>query len=214
MCFSATASFTASTILFAAGAVAFRQADGFPNQFLSIIPFLFAVQQGFEGLVWLGLDGVVNAFVQQGAAYGFLSFAVSGWPLIFALAAYQVETELWRQNVMQYLVGIGVLWAIISYAVLMVSSVSPSAQGGHILYNVVTPPSWFAIPATILYAMIGVVPLFMSSEKELRVLGAMVLASGVVTKVLEATHFVSVWCFWAALISGYIAYTVYETDTA
>jgi hypothetical protein len=214
MCFSATASFTASAVLFAAGAVAFRQADGFPNQFLSIIPFLFAVQQGFEGLVWLGLDGVVNAFVQQGAAYGFLTFAVSGWPLIFALAAYQVETVLWRQNVMQYVVGIGVLWAIISHAVLLASSVSPSAQGGHILYNVVTLPSWFVIPATILYTLIGVVPLFMSSEKELRVLGAMILASGVVTKVLEATHFVSVWCFWAALISGYIAYTVYATDTA
>lgn len=202
------ASFTAAIVLIVIGAVAMSYASG-KDWLLGLLPFLFGVQQGFEGLVWLGVTDVVTSFVQIAGAYGFLAFAICLWPTIFAVTAYLLEETTTRRSGMQWTAGIGFVWTGIAGAVLLLSAVNPIAYNNHLLYNLVSFPLWVKASATLVYAGIGLIPLFLSSHQALRVLGWLLLVSGVTTRVLAAQHFVSVWCFWAAIISSYIAYIVY-----
>lgn len=54
MCFSAQASFTAAALLLPAGAVGVYKAYRTHRRYMAIcaLPFLFGLQQLFEGLVW------------------------------------------------------------------------------------------------------------------------------------------------------------------
>jgi hypothetical protein len=53
MCFSATASFTAGTVLSAIGVVTVTKAERPSEVPFAMIPLLFGVQQLIEGVVWL-----------------------------------------------------------------------------------------------------------------------------------------------------------------
>lgn len=53
MCFSATASFTASAVLGITGIATLRQVKFKSLIFLACLPLLFAIQQFNEGLIWL-----------------------------------------------------------------------------------------------------------------------------------------------------------------
>ena len=53
MCFSATASFAAGTVLLATGAFTMRMARNSGERPYALIPILFGVQQLIEGALWL-----------------------------------------------------------------------------------------------------------------------------------------------------------------
>ena len=68
MCFSAPASFIASGGLVAIGGVSLVAANK-EDKILAAIPFLFGVQQFFEGIQWLYLNSGSSSLL---AGYGFL----------------------------------------------------------------------------------------------------------------------------------------------
>ena len=76
MCFSATASFTASAVLLPAGTLALRRAYTTDRRYLALcaLPFLFGVQQLMEGFVWTygarGESSLVGTF-----SLGYMFFA-------------------------------------------------------------------------------------------------------------------------------------------
>ena len=55
MCFSATASFTAGTALTAVGGLTVRKSRGKAELPLALVPLLFGIQQLTEGVLWLSL---------------------------------------------------------------------------------------------------------------------------------------------------------------
>jgi hypothetical protein len=86
MCFSARASFVAAALLLPLGGLAVRhvwregETDRLP---LAVTPVLFALQQIFEGLVWLRVGPAPEAFVHPDAtvmALAYLFFAYGLWP--------------------------------------------------------------------------------------------------------------------------------------
>jgi hypothetical protein len=82
MCFSSAASFTAAALLIPAGLFTSLtchrsgRAELLP---LALSPALFGLQQGLEGLVWLGLDRGGIEPLTQGAALAYLFFAYGFW---------------------------------------------------------------------------------------------------------------------------------------
>jgi hypothetical protein len=204
MRFSAPASFIASGVLLLIGYFTVRASDGVDHTLLSYFPVLFGVQQGLEGIVWLGVNGVVSSWALSAGTYGFLVFAVAMWPALFAAAAWEGERLAWKQRVMGFALFVGALWALVTMIVLFASSVSAVGSGDHLVYDVVSLPGWLGITATLVYTAIGVVPLWLSSTKRLRILGWLIFVSGGITWAVETTYFVSLWCFWAAVISAYI----------
>jgi hypothetical protein len=60
------------------------------------------------------------------------------------------------------------------------------------------------------YALIVLVPLLFSTLRELRLFGVLVALSIVVASLAYGYAFVSVWCFFAALLSFDLAYIVHK----
>ncbi|MDH4216484.1 MAG: hypothetical protein OEV23_06265, partial [Gallionella sp.] len=52
------------------------------------------------------------------------------------------------------------------------------------------------------------VPLLFSSHRQIKIFGGLVLLSAVLASKAYSTVFVSVWCFFAAVLSLYIVYMI------
>lgn len=208
MCYSSTASFIAATLLLVFGWLSYREARGTRYDVLALFPLFFGVQQGFEGFVWLAIDGVVADVVGSVSAYLFLSFAVVLWPVLFATAAARTERGSESLRIIQYCVGVGVAYAVIAAAVVVLSDVSFAATGGHITYDLVQLSFWESIVTGAVYTGIAAVPLYFVKDTNFTVVGSMIVGAGVVSRVLAAQWFISIWCFWAAVISSGIYYVV------
>lgn len=97
MYFNATASFATSGVLVPLGIYCLSKVqDTAPgSDLLAAFPLLFGIQQGFEGIVWLALDGqqVIDAHLM---ALFYLFFAYFLWPFFAELISVYVAYLLHR----------------------------------------------------------------------------------------------------------------------
>ena len=92
MCFSATASFTAAAVLLPAGFIGVYKAFRTDRRYMAIcaLPFLFGLQQLFEGLVWTsGASGDMTAVGRYSIGYMFFSWLA--WPVWVPVATFFLE---------------------------------------------------------------------------------------------------------------------------
>lgn len=83
---------------------------------------------------------------------------------------------------------------------LVVYEVSAKIHAGHIQYKLNFPLA-FAWISGVFYFAPTVLTLFASSFKRMWLLGIAILASFAVAKIFYEEHLISVWCFFAAVIS-------------
>lgn len=215
MCFSATASFVAGAVLIPIGGVALRRAARVDRRYLvfAAFPLLFGVQQSIEGAIWLGQDAPRSPLVHAGAM-AFLLFAYLLWLVLTPLAAFLVETVPWRRRL---LFGIMVFGAVFGAAMFVPLALHPewltvSFAGGSIHYGTQLIGDGLVTKEVVrvVYAAVICVPLLASTAAGVRGFGVLVALS-VVLAFLFATHaFTSVWCFLAALVSGYIVVMLFR----
>ncbi len=98
MCFSASASFTASALLTGIGAYSIYKFKKTPEWPLAIIPFIFATQQAIEGFLWLSLTRWESAGAIALSAI-FLFFAFFWWPAYMPWVAAKLETDPDRKKI-------------------------------------------------------------------------------------------------------------------
>jgi hypothetical protein len=60
----------------------------------------------------------------------------------------------------------------------------------------------------VVYAIIILVPLLISSNRRVNFLGSLISLSVVITYILFSYAFISVWCFFAAILSIYLVYAI------
>ena len=198
MCFSAGASFGAGVLLAGAGAVTLRQAKS-PNEWaFAAIPALFSIQQLSEGALWVALANPEYAGWQGPATYVFFFFAQIFWPVYIPFAVLTLERKPLRRKILRAILAAGILLA--AYMVFGIGrfGVEAHIQECHIKYG---PKYPFGIPRTFLYILIVGVPLFLSSYKRMQVFGIAVIASLALTILFFKSFLVSVWCFFAAIVS-------------
>ena len=75
--------------------------------------------------------------------------------------------------------------------------------GHHILYD---SPHFYVLATMALYLIGTSVSLMFSSHRRVKVFGAAAFASAVAAYAFYATWFISVWCFFAALLSVIVAW--------
>src|SRR5262245_11163328 len=116
MCFSTEASFTASVLLAGIGYLSLMKAKDKPSLIpLAMIPFLFAMQQFCEGVVWLYLrQEWPQNFIFQIAKYGFLSFAFFIWPIWIPFSLLTLEKIKWRRILLTIILVLGMLLAVVN----------------------------------------------------------------------------------------------------
>jgi len=209
MCFSATASFTAAAVLIPAGVYCLKRSNQIDTCYwgLAIFPLFFGMQQLLEGGVWLALQQGEEG-IARGFALGFLLFSHVIWLGWVAYSSYLTESSFWRKRLFLVMVVIGILFGAAMYLPLLHKSswLGLSIVNHSIYYDLQLVSDAYVSQriVTLVYAGIILVPLVLSSGMYHRALGGLIFLSGAVTIAFFVWAFVSVWCYFAAIISLYI----------
>src|ERR1700722_141614 len=101
MCFSAQTSFTAAAALSVVGIATLSKVRSNKIRPFAVIPFIFAIQQGLEGIVWVTLNaGDAISLLHKIGVYGFLFFADLFWPLWIPGSIYKLEENRLRKKLL------------------------------------------------------------------------------------------------------------------
>lgn len=197
MCFSATASFSAGAVLLGAGVMTVRLARTPSELPFAAIPLLFAIQQLAEGVLWLSfgwdtprMTGAVTQF------YSFFSHVL--WPVYVPMAACLIEPPGGRHRLLRTLAIIGMLVAVFLLYGMFAYPITASPVGGHIEY---ASPHFFAATVMLLYLVSTTVSMLLTSHPMVRLFGAAALVAWIASYLVYARWFISVWCFFAAVLS-------------
>ena len=210
MCFSATASFTLAALLLPAGVYSVTKARQLDRNWapLAAYPIAFSIQQTFEGILWLGVGSGDQAVIAV-ASRGFLFFAHFFWLAWVPFSIHCLETEEWRRRFLRYLAVIGALFGLsmilpaffrADWITVVLVNHSLDYQTAMIYDDVVGRSVLRG-----LYAFFILSVLLLSSDRRIRIFGVLILISLLATFLYFAYAFISVWCFFAATISIYIA---------
>jgi hypothetical protein len=208
MCFSATGSFAISGLLTAVGATSLARNSSKPQRMFAAIPLIFAAQQAAEGTVWLTMSGGRGG-VHQLAVNIFLAVALIIWPTWLPVALRAVEQNPSRRRVLGALVWLG--GAVAVYAAVFLARFHPVAQiAGHsIRYDYASSGDRGShLFYLLVYTLPTVVPFFVSTLKMARPIGVLLVVSLVASVIVQRDALTSVWCFFAAILSGLILIAV------
>ena len=213
MCFSATASFSAGALLLGIGTLTLRSARATRQRRalpFAAIPILFAIQQLIEGVIWLTFTEEVtrlNAVMTH--VYAFFSHVL--WPVVVPVAVLLMEPRGWRGRVLIPFVAAGAAVGVYLLYVLVAYPIVSRPTGQHIEY--VSPHFYAAVTMTLYLLSTAISPL-LSTHRMVVVFGALALLSFGAAYAFYATWFISVWCFFAALLSAvvYLHFGVRERE--
>jgi hypothetical protein len=214
MCFCATASFGMGSVLISLGSYAVAQAwrGSRAHVVLATVPLIFGIQQLAEGMVWLDLNrGRSDTSIQ---ILIYLFFATFFWPGYIPLCMLFVEPA---RRFRLLLIGVGgvaiglslylpILFDPGRYLVVEISRHS-------ILYDCSRVPILRFIPEPLmrgLYLAAVTIPFLMATDRRLRWFGGAVFVSAVIAELLFRYAFASVWCFFAAGLSAYLAVYLHQ----
>ena len=200
MCFSATASFSAGVVLIGLGTLTLRAVSHPRELLLAAIPLLFGMQQVIEGAIWLTFlyeTPLWNSVMTH--LFSFFSHVL--WPVYVPVAVLLVEPPGWRQSALTLFVTAGAaVGAYLAYTLVAFGVVS-RPTGQHIEY---VSPHFFAVAVMSLYLLSTTVSPLFSTYRLVRVFGVLALLSFGAAYYFYAAWFISVWCFFAAILSAII----------
>lgn len=211
MCFSAEASFGASAILSIVGVASIRKAETKSQVSFALIPLIFAVQQFTEGILWLALSNPEYSDLQQVATYNFLFFAQVVWPIFVPFAILKMEQSELQRKAGKILVGIGAVVSLYLFYCLLNFPVEAKILGFHISYELDYPEA-ISNYCGFLYIVATIAPHFISRIKGMWMLGTTIAISYVITQIFYTDYIVSVWCFFASVISIMVFLILYEIN--
>jgi uncharacterized protein DUF6629 len=200
MCFSAGASFGTGVVIGTIGVVTLRKIKEPQQVPFAIIPIMFAVQQLSEGMLWIGLSDPDPTSWRHLAVYIFLIFAQLIWPVWVPFSVLLMEKDKVRKRILWILMIMGLTISFYLLYCLFTYEVSAEIRSGHIHYKLNFPIA-LAWVSSVLYFIPTVVSLFISSVKRMPQLAAAILISFILTKIFFEDYLISVWCFFAAILS-------------
>lgn len=210
MCFSAGASFGASAVLTVMGIATIKKSIFSDQLPFASIPFVFAVQQFSEGFVWLSLSKPAFESLQIIASSTFLIFAQMVWPLFVPVAIFLMERDMKRKRILSIFIGIGVLVAAYFAHRLFAYGVHPDSAGHHVVYKQYYPDSLGHI-ADALYGIATLMPTFLTKTNKVWIFGLAITISYIIAYFVYTNYILSVWCFFASIISMLIYFIIKST---
>lgn len=203
MCFSATASFAAGALLTGVGIATLRQATESRMKPLALIPLLFGIQQFIEGFLWLSFH-YGSPWLAWSSTYAFTLFSHVLWPIFVPYAVGLIEPVRWRKQmitlfqVIGLAVGLYLLYLVVRYPVSAIAE-------EHIVY---VSQHFYKVPVMMLYIAATCVGSFFSSHLLVRIFGGLALILFFVAYGVYTIALLSVWCFFAAILSAIIYFHV------
>ena len=213
MCFSATASFGVGIVLSVIGVASIKKVWHRSQIVFAATPLIFAVQQFAEGILWVTLPDPACASVQHVITHLFLFFAQIVWPIWVPVAVLLLEQEETRKKMQKALVGVGILVSGYLGSCMLSYHVQAKIIGYHVTYQQDFPAA-FRNYIGALYVIVTVAPPFFSHIKKIWLLGLTTFISYIVTTIFYDNYLVSVWCFFASVISASIYVVMIEIKKA
>jgi hypothetical protein len=211
MCFSAEASFGAGTVLCGFGIAAVLKAKTREQKIFALTPLIFAFQQFGEGMIWLSLNHPEFLSWHKPATYLFLFISQVTWPVWVPLIVMLLEKEKQRTIALSVLFGIGVFISTFFFYNILFYKQDSNISGMHVQY---TSDFYVGVLTDhvfpVLYVVCTVVPLFLSSFKRVKILGAMVFLFSIIAYVFYKNYEISTWCFFSALMSAMVCGIIYD----
>lgn len=203
MCFSPIGDLVGGAVVAGIGIDACIHVKGH-REYLAIaaLPVLLGAHQIDETFVWWGLQGHVSGNVGRVAMWVYLVFALVVLPTLVPTLMLFLEgnrRRRWR-TVPFVVLGLGVS-AVLLEAML---AGHPSAKLGHyhLAYSIGLR---HGVAVIGLYIVATCGPLLLSGLRSIQWFGVANLAAVIALALLCASGFTSLWCFYAALVSGAIA---------
>lgn len=197
MCFSAAASFIAGTTLCVVGVATLRKAETRTELPFAMIPLLFGIQQLIEGVIWLTFP-YDAPLLKQVMTYAYSGFSHVLWPIYVPIAMGILEAVRWRQRTIFMFEIAGLVVGLYLLYFIVTRSVIAEVVGSNIAY---LSPHFYVLPVTVLYLAATCVSCFFSSHGFVRLFGVLALLAFIVTYLFFAVALISVWCFFAAILS-------------
>ena len=197
MCFSATASFVAGTTLSAVGVVTLTKVKRRSELPFAMIPLLFGIQQLIEGVIWLTFSHDAP-LLKETMTYVYSLFSHVLWPIYIPFAFRILETTPWRRKVMLWMQGAGIAVGLYLLYFIVTRPVVAEVRGQHIVYF---SPHFYSVPMIIFYVAATCFTGFVSSHTFVRLFGVLALLSFLATYLFYTNSLISVWCFFAAILS-------------
>jgi hypothetical protein len=210
MCFSAEASFAGGIIISAVGVASVKKVSRPAQLVFATIPVFFGLQQISEGFLWLSLTYPEFIKYQEIFTYIFLTAALLIWPVMIPLSVMLMEETGKRKKWLKALLFAGI--ALSSYYVYCLFSfeVRPQILCYHIQYTN-NFPRFNAECAFLVYVVCTIVPFYISSVRRTSLMGTLMFISCLITVIFYTQYLTSVWCFFAAVLSGVVYWIVKDS---
>lgn len=207
MCFSATASFIAGSALSATGVVTLRKTETKRGIPFASVPLLFGIQQISEGFVWLSLSSggiVLNSI----SSHVFLFFAYVLWPMLIPFAVGLLETDISRKKLLEIFQFAGIAVGLYFLYFLLFHTLVSHVVNKSIMYFLSVP---YGFQMTGLYVLVTCGSLLFSSNKIINIFGILTAVSFAIAYYFYTVTLVSVWCFFAAILS-FVIYWYFRSE--
>jgi len=198
MCFSATASFAVGSSLLAPGIYSVRSTTSRGMILFASTPILFSFHQLAEGLLWLSLTNPGFASWYNPALYSYSFISQPIWPIWAPITMWLMEKNPARKKIIFYFLLLGIASSLYMFYCLITYNISAVAEHGHIRYYRDFPH--LNIMRPINFVTIGVTP-FLSSLRYTKLVAVGMMGSLIFTWFFYTNYFISVWCFFAAILS-------------
>ena len=198
MCFSASASFAVGAGLLVPGYYALKRCESPGMLLFAATPFVFCFHQLAEGSLWLALRNPDFASWYKPALYGYSFISQPIWPIWAPITMWLMETDKQRKKILSYFLMLGVAAALYMFYCLVNYEISAVAEQGHIRYYRNFPHLDIMRPVN--FVTIAVTP-FLSTLRYTKLLAAAMMASLILTYIFYKDYLISVWCFFAAILS-------------
>jgi len=171
------------------------------------LPFLFALHQFTEGFVWLGMDGIIPQKGLNIAAGIFVYYAQGILPFLVPFSLWLIEKNKIRKHLIGILTIFGLGLAIyIMYGLATMPTYVQVVNNVLFYYNPWTQNLYDAI----IYLMTTCGALMISSSISIELFGLLNLIAVIVIYLFNPYGFTSVWCLYAAAISGLLYFYFVE----
>lgn len=211
MCFSSEASFAAGTVLLGVGIVSMYKAASAPHKVLACIPLLFSIQQFDEGVLWLSFSNPAYLPWHQLSIQIFLAFAHVIWPVFLPFSVLLLEKAPWRRKIMRVTLGVGILLSVYFLYCLLRYDAAAVVKGHHIRYDFTYPYArgWYS---GLLYFIPTILTPIVSTNPRMQLIGWLLLVSYAIARFFFGEYIVSVWCYFAVVISLVVLWEVGKKD--
>lgn len=197
MCFSAPASFIAGATLVAGGIATLRMASRPAEMPFAAIPLLFGIQQLVEGLIWLSFRDA-SPLSNPPLTFVYSLFSHVLWPIYVPFAVRLLETVPWRRRALAATQIAGIMVGLYLLYFLVRDPITSRVLGQHIVYE---SPHFYIGEVMALYLSATCVSSMLASHRVVRLFGALSLTTFLAAYAIHAATLVSVWCFFAAILS-------------